>query len=367
MANSSVHYRLGDEWRPEVAVAAFDFDDTLVDRRRNKTTLALKSRQTLARLRARGYNLAIFSNHSGVNSDRKIGLIASFVDDLGISCDIFVATKHDQNRKPQIGMWELFRKLRQIPAGSEIPAASFYCGDAAGRAKDFSACDRWFAHNIGLQFSLPEEIHGDDAGGLAPELAAGGPWTEFDASINDAATDHARLAAQNAAAADRLAQCRAVILVGSPASGKSTFARQYLAPRGFRVLSRDPSPDEPGAKYLTKVQFRRRIAEALAEGSKVALDGTHRNRQARKEAASFINAAPTIGIAWMTTPRPLCHHLDGLRCHRGTAAKLLPCPVIPGYWKNFEPPSDEEGFACVGRVRFTCAPESDAARLRFGQ
>jgi len=43
-------------------------------------------------------------------------------------------------------------------------AASFYCGDAAGRPKtatrpkDFSDTDIKFAHNVGLTFKTPEEF-----------------------------------------------------------------------------------------------------------------------------------------------------------------------------------------------------------------
>ena len=38
---------------------------------------------------------------------------------------------------------------------------SFYCGDAAGRPKDFSDSDRGFAQAAGLRFFTPEELFHD--------------------------------------------------------------------------------------------------------------------------------------------------------------------------------------------------------------
>ena len=38
----------------------------------------------------------------------------------------------------------------------EDKSASFYVGDAAGRANDFASTDRKFALNVGVQFYTPE-------------------------------------------------------------------------------------------------------------------------------------------------------------------------------------------------------------------
>ncbi|CUS22053.1 LAQU0S04e07096g1_1 [Lachancea quebecensis] len=56
-------------------------------------------------------------------------------------------------RKPNVGMYEEFKK--DFPGKFELV---YYCGDAAGRATDFSDSDKMFAHNLGTVFRTPEEV-----------------------------------------------------------------------------------------------------------------------------------------------------------------------------------------------------------------
>jgi len=68
------------------------------------------------------------------------------------------ATKKDDFRKPNTGMWDF------IVAKNTIKEKSFYCGDAAGRPRsgatgaDHSADDMIFARNVGLSFYTPESF-----------------------------------------------------------------------------------------------------------------------------------------------------------------------------------------------------------------
>lgn len=57
----------------------------------------------------------------------------------------------DHMRKPNVGMYEEFRKDFQQSVSFKC-----YCGDAAGRKKDFSDSDKVFARNLGVEFVLPE-------------------------------------------------------------------------------------------------------------------------------------------------------------------------------------------------------------------
>jgi bifunctional polynucleotide phosphatase/kinase len=60
-------------------------------------------------------------------------------------------------RKGGTGMWE---KMVADHNGGVKPdlKASFFVGDAAGRAGDHSAVDKEFAENVGIRFFVPEEI-----------------------------------------------------------------------------------------------------------------------------------------------------------------------------------------------------------------
>ncbi|QLL30472.1 hypothetical protein HG536_0A02890 [Torulaspora globosa] len=62
-------------------------------------------------------------------------------------------------RKPEIGMAEEFKK--DLSASYEsAPQITWchYCGDAAGRPKDFSDSDKEFAEKLGVLFKLPEDV-----------------------------------------------------------------------------------------------------------------------------------------------------------------------------------------------------------------
>lgn len=84
---------------------------------------------------------------------------------LGFPLQAFVAGAVDHYRKPHTTMWDDF--VSNYNGGISIDMDnSFYCGDAAGRPKnwkagaprDFSCTDRKFAANIGLKFYTPEEL-----------------------------------------------------------------------------------------------------------------------------------------------------------------------------------------------------------------
>ena len=72
--------------------------------------------------------------------------------------------KQDSFRKPMTDMWTFFLENHQINY-DDIHQDTFYCGDAAGRPKnylpgqpkDFNISDRYFAQNIGVKFDTPEE------------------------------------------------------------------------------------------------------------------------------------------------------------------------------------------------------------------
>ncbi|QLQ78038.1 hypothetical protein HG537_0A02850 [Torulaspora globosa] len=68
--------------------------------------------------------------------------------------DLFV-----KMRKPEIGMAQEFKKdLSACYEAAPQITWCHYCGDAAGRPKDFSDSDKEFAEKLGVQFKIPEEV-----------------------------------------------------------------------------------------------------------------------------------------------------------------------------------------------------------------
>ena len=82
----------------------------------------------------------------------------------------FVAPGNDGCRKPACGMW---RALAARSGGLHLDAAaSFFVGDAAGRAGDHSDSDAAFARALQLRFYLPEQAFAAPAAVPWPPLAA---------------------------------------------------------------------------------------------------------------------------------------------------------------------------------------------------
>jgi bifunctional polynucleotide phosphatase/kinase len=112
-----------------------------------------------------GFKVVIFTNQALIgtahNSSQAIQFRAkvdSILTTAGLHATVFVATVKDGNRKPSLGMWQMFQESN---AGIAVDVqASFYCGDAAGRDSDHSADDLHFAINSGLPFKLPEDVFG---------------------------------------------------------------------------------------------------------------------------------------------------------------------------------------------------------------
>ena len=115
---------------------------------------------------------------------------------------------------------------------------SVYCGDAAGRPKDwkpgkkkdFSCVDRAFANNIRILFKTPEEY-------FLKESAAKFEWDSIDphSIVKKASTSSSSINPKDFVSSSQ----EVVLLVGVPASGKSTFAKTYFVCEGYERINRD--------------------------------------------------------------------------------------------------------------------------------
>ncbi len=232
-------------------VAAFDLDSTLVvprsgakfaQSRADWKWLDTRVPEKLHKLAAAGFELVVFSNQAGVEKKQTTqeevrGRAENVAAALGVPMRWFLATAGDQYRKPSPVMWELYEALF---SDSVVMAESFYCGDAAGRKKnwaagkprDFACSDRMFAANVGLPFVTPEELFFGEK-----------PTDQWNWGSPDPRTLVAKY--ENAVAPKIVARVAAdgavelVVLVGSPASGKSSLAKGIFEKAGFVRANND--------------------------------------------------------------------------------------------------------------------------------
>jgi bifunctional polynucleotide phosphatase/kinase len=399
---------------PPRSIVAFDLDGTLITTKtgakfpRSAGDWKLLYPQVAAKLKdvyEQGAAVVIFTNQGGVAANRidetfvKIRM-EGIAAELAIPVAFYVATAQNQFRKPSVGMWE-FCVADMRPNGIDIER-SIYVGDAAGRpagsvrVRDFSDSDRKFAINIGIPFYTPEayfegakdemEIASLPLKGFDPREMANSETVIIGSGNSDALLRQLVSPPQIAdlfverTEGDSLSSAQILVLMcGSPASGKSSFAKRHLIPRGFKIVSQDT--------FKTAPRCLKAVQKYIGQGHSVVVDSTN-PRQAGREA--YIQAARscadtlTVVVLKMQTPRIVAEHLNVIRSHLSSKARLralvaeldkddslqqrVPAVAFNVYFKSLaEPTTDEYGVDRVGHVEFVPHVENEDELRQFGQ
>jgi len=140
------------------------------------------------------------------------------------------------------------------------------------------------------------------------------------------------------------------LMVGIPASGKSTYAAslncQIVCPDAIR----ETYPPMPEREVFAKA--KQKIQSALKAGKNVVLDATNVLRCWR---ADVIGAgrpyASKIVCIWMDTPLEICISRHQERVKLGIRT-ILPVEVIKKYnqWLTDNPPDYNEGFDEIRKI-----------------
>ena len=136
---------------------------------------------------------------------------------------------------------------------------------SAGAKKDFSCGDRKFAANLSLKFMTPEEYF------LGYPKCTRFSWGEFDPRSLDYSQGPPKLQPVDAEICSEKQEV--VISVGCPASGKSSFYKAHMRPKGYVHVNRD-----------TLGSWQRCVAEcnkALLAGKSVVIDNTNPDGESR--------------------------------------------------------------------------------------
>lgn len=140
-----------------------------------------------------------------------------------------------------------------------------------------------------------------------------------------------------------------VVMVGLPASGKSTYAE-----RNFRVVI---SPDrirreEFGTDFDRSIErevwrrARRRTGERLERGDVVCFDATSLSRKRRRRLVFLARRAGAPAVAvWMDVSRSVAWRRNRQR------ERPVPRRSFAEMILAFDPPDEDEGFAAVIRRR----------------
>ena len=315
----------------ELKVAAFDLDNTLITTKSRKTfpinindwKFLPNVKSKLYELISQNYKIVIITNQNGIEKNKltisefqqKIDFINNA---LNINLIVLAAISDSINRKPRIGTWSY---LNDLIFNKINLTHSFYCGDAAGRilTKDFSDSDLKYALNINIIFLTPEMIFQNEPYQKL-ELTTFNPKSlpDYQGDVNIKYFNYQEI----------------IILVGAPASGKSTFIKTYYP--HYKYINQDELKTLAKCKYMFK--------SYLYQKFNVIVDNTNKDIKTRKH---WIDMATIFKIQirciYLNIPKDIVIHLNKFRSL--TSQKKIPMVAIHTYFKKFEVPSLDEGFS----------------------
>jgi bifunctional polynucleotide phosphatase/kinase len=178
--------------------------------------------------------------------------------------------------------------------------SSFFVGDAAGRSDDFADSDLKFATNVGLKFYTPEEVFPNDI------------------KFKEDAVNYTSKKQE------------IIIMVGYPASGKSTFVKTKL--KDYSRLD--------GDKLKSTPKMIKAAIPMLHNGESVVFDSTNgklKNRQLVYDLAKKLNIPVRCFV--VDTSIQDAMQLNDLRAESG--AKKIPKIAFYTYRKWYDPPAED--------------------------
>ncbi|CAO3619613.1 unnamed protein product [Mucor fragilis] len=346
-------------------IAAFDLDGTLI---------ATKSGRVFAKdehdwrwwdpvvpkrieaLHDEGFKIVIFSNQNGLNNDNKIKgfqhKIESMLRQIDSPVLVMAAMKKDKYRKPMTGMWEWLEHNNDDVSIDK--SQSFYVGDAAGRAdgwkpkykKDHSCGDRKFADNINIAFHTPEEF-------FLKEAKTEFQWRGFNAKEHVASS--LPLHTPESTPLAKEAETEVIVCVGYPASGKSSFVKKHLVPKGYVYINQDT--------LKTRDKCIAACQTALNQKKSVVIDNTNPERATR---ALYIklaqNAKVPIRCFYFGDNEELSQHNNYYRAVHKPEEKrdVLSSIAFRTFKSKLQEPSTVEGFEEVKKINFVFdGPDSE--------
>ena len=268
-----------------------------------------------------GYEIVIVSNQkkmSGADVKTKATLI---YDDLQLPF-VFISGHSDlYYRKPQLGLWEVLLEYILLDAKNVDYTQSVFLGD--------SVADLYFARNTGIPF-----IHTD-------MFFTGVPNKEF-AKIEDKEHPLTNWVSRDAKdileplLSSKKTSKRFVIMVGSPASGKSYYSRKLEMEAGYIRINKDD--------MKTDAAMLKAFDAGLEKGQNIVIDGTNATKEHRLKWISVARKASYhITIVWMNFPMPVVEFLDNYRISKNKNQDThVPAVAMRVYYKKLEEPTQLE-------------------------
>ena len=300
---------------------AFDFDDTLISK---SNCLLPNVYETLMKYKNQGYTFVIFSNQKRIKIQTLKNRINKFLQLINIPFIAYFSLTDDNYRKPNTGMYDLFKnesKIRGDSAGifknilynEEVePKILLYVGDACGRIGDFSDSDLKFSVNCNINFKTAQEF-----------FSIGKIITTDYLTKKVFKNSEAELTPLGVFKTNTI-----VFLIGYPGCGKSTVAETiYKSNSRFDIINNDTL----GNNSL-KV-----FKESLKNKHNIIIDNLNYNIKSREKFNSLIDRDYyKIVYIYFSKSYEYCMYYNLKR------ENIIPNVVFNNFRKNYEMPIKSE-------------------------
>uniref|UniRef100_A0A6C0CS41 Polynucleotide kinase n=1 Tax=viral metagenome TaxID=1070528 RepID=A0A6C0CS41_9ZZZZ len=277
-------------------LAIFDFDGTLVRPKEGRRFpkeqndwewLRPSVPDTLRKYAKQKYRIVIVTDQSKL---WKVEMIKEVVKELKVPITVIIGMEK-RMQKPNPSLFK-----EEFP---QFESGSFFVGDAAGRPGDWADRDIQFAKNAGITFYTPEEIF-DKPKVSFPTLTI---------------PSHQEV----------------IVMIGYPGSGKSSFVKEQLEPKGYVRIDGDVfTTGSKMVKEASKYSNKSIVFDAT--------NPTYERRNIYIEFAKKMNIP--IRCIWVTTP--IEEALERIKERERETGIHIPTIALYRYRKVFEEPTDDE-------------------------
>jgi bifunctional polynucleotide phosphatase/kinase len=265
---------------------------------------------------------------------------------------MFAATNSDKYRKPSTGIFE-----DRIAAHVGNVKNFIFVGDAAGREDDFSDTDRKFAYNVQLymkyakmpgkiKFYTPEEYFLGARDGVGERPA----WQGFNPTLY---LDNMRSVPPISIPDETVDGKTLVIMVGAPASGKTTTAKRISESLGYAYLGLDDMP--------RKKNYNAEFLQCLEGNNGIVVDATNPDKAARERWLAHASLFARIYAYVFECSRDYVAHMNVYRS-RIRDTEQIPEIAYRSFYKRYNRPTEDsvmENVILVERVPLTFASNKD--------
>ena len=302
-------------------IFGFDLDSTLIKFNLKTDEYELEYSNIIDKLKdlSKLYNIVIITNQNHNKYElfeKKIKKILELFQKNNIFICVYVATKKDFYRKPNINLVSTIEK-------DYNNKLKYYCGDACGRENDFSDTDLKFALNLNIPIFTPEYIFCNNKTSRInidnikyPELNI----KKYNFNYNPQNKDM-------------------VIMVGYPGSGKSTIA-QLVQEKGlinniyYEIINRD--------MLKTMQKCINNTIKSIKLNHSIIIDNTNSSKEDRKKFIDLGNKYNyNITIIEMHTSIEESKHNNYYRAYKYNKI-IIPDIAYNIYKSKYQKPSLDE-------------------------